>query len=703
MNVGGVWIGGGGGVGRLGFDGGTLKATRNEWWFISGLNSATINSGGAKIDNGGYNIGINQSLDGSGGLNLYGSGWTTLRQNNTFSGNTVVNAGVLGFNDSGSLYNNGTSSGNITVNSGASLYFNRGNTFGNADTGSSSPVSITLNGGTINNGGVFNNLATLTMNGGTLNASGGQDSSWNAYELNNVTVGGGSASSITANTSINTDNAILLSRAGTTTFNVGVTGDARGDLLVSANLIDGNGVVGSLTKTGLGTMVLSGTNTYSGGTTVNAGTLKAAAGWTIGGNVTINSGGTVLASGADNTLWGVSSNTINSGGTLTGAGGNSTHLKSVILNGGTISSTGTVSGSGSDYGTFDFDNGVTTIGSSNTSVISAQNVSLTQSGGTIFNVASGATNGIDLLVSGTIGEPSLIAPYTSALVKQGNGVMVLSGNNSYTNTTTISAGTLQVGNGGTSGTLGSGSVANNSSLVFNRSDNYGGSISNAISGSGSLTVMGGSLTLSASNSYLGLTRVQGGKLSVNGSIAGALQVDSGATLGGSGTIGGNAVIYGTHSPGNSPGLQSFSSGLTYKSSSTALLEFTQNATTGRGTSFDGINVAGNLGIESGAAVNLLFSGAGSAILWSDAFWKSNQSWLLYQVNGTTTGSFSLTSTNWQDASGNFFNTSLNGSAFSIAQNGQNLMLTYAVPEPSTYALMGLGVLALMFAYRRRRA
>ncbi|NDC39356.1 MAG: hypothetical protein EBZ48_15160 [Proteobacteria bacterium] len=179
-----------GGTGNLTLNGGTLKATRNEWNFISGLSSASIGGNGAIIDNAGYGIGINQTLTGSGGLNLYGSSWTTLRQNNTFSGNTVVNAGVLQFYESGSLYNNGTSAGNITVNRGASLYFNRDNTFGNADTGSSSPVSITLNGGGINNGGVFNNLANLTMNGGTLNASGGYDNTWQAYQLNNVTVGG---------------------------------------------------------------------------------------------------------------------------------------------------------------------------------------------------------------------------------------------------------------------------------------------------------------------------------------------------------------------------------------------------------------------------------------------------------------------------------------------------------------------------------
>jgi autotransporter-associated beta strand protein len=290
----------GGGTGSLNLNGGTLKATREEWNFISGLNSANIGSNGAEINNDGKGIGINQTLTGSGSGSVIfdGSNWTTLRQNNTYTGDTLVRGGVLQFYENGSLYNNGTAAGKIYVNSGATLYFNKQDVFGNADTGSSSPVSITLNGGTINNGGVFNNLANLTMNGGNLNASGGDASGWNAYELNNVTVGGSSASTITSNTSVNGNNNILLSRAGTTTFNVGSTGDATGDLKVSAKLTDGNGVVGSLTKTGAGKMVLSAANTYTGETKVVAGTLMLDTGGSIAtSSATVSSGAALKVNG----------------------------------------------------------------------------------------------------------------------------------------------------------------------------------------------------------------------------------------------------------------------------------------------------------------------------------------------------------------------------------------------------------------------
>jgi len=290
----------GAGTGNLTLSGGTLKATREEWNFISGLNSANIGSNGVEINNDGKGIGINQTLTGSGSGSVIfgGSNWTTLRQNNTYTGDTLVRGGVLQFYENGSLYNNGTAAGNIYVNSGASLYFNKQDVFGNAGTGSSSPVTITLNGGTINNAGVFNNLANLTMNGGNLNASGGSANGWNAYMLNNVSVGGSSASTITSNTSINGDNAILLSRAGPTTFDVGSTGDATGDLKVSAKLTDGNGVVGSLTKTGAGAMVLSAANTYTGETKVVSGTLMVDTGGSIAtSSATVSSGATLKVNG----------------------------------------------------------------------------------------------------------------------------------------------------------------------------------------------------------------------------------------------------------------------------------------------------------------------------------------------------------------------------------------------------------------------
>lgn len=85
-------------------------------------------------------------------------------------------------------------------------------------------------------------------------------------------------------------------------------------------------------------------------------------------------------------------------------------------------------------------------------------------------------------------------------IKTGTGTQILTGNNTYTGTTTVSGGTLQVGNGGTTGTLGTGVVADNGNLVFDRSDtvNLSTMAANAagITGTGNVSALiGGGFTV----------------------------------------------------------------------------------------------------------------------------------------------------------------------------------------------------------------
>src|SRR5262249_41533692 len=103
----------------------------------------------------------------------------------------------------------------------------------------------------------------------------------------------------------------------------------------------------------------------------------------------------------------------------------------------------------------------------------------------------------------------------ASLIKIGSGTQILINNgtstNTYTGTTTISSGILQIGNGGTTGTLGTGGdVIDNASLALKRSRF---TLSNKISGTGTVTQAGpGTTTLSGANTYSGNTFINSGFL-----------------------------------------------------------------------------------------------------------------------------------------------------------------------------------------------
>jgi autotransporter-associated beta strand protein len=125
------------------------------------------------------------------------------------------------------------------------------------------------------------------------------------------------------------------------------------------------------------------------------------------------------------------------------------------------------------------------------------------------------------------------APGALSLTKAGAGKLTLTGANTYTGGTTISAGTLQIGNGGASGSI-AGNVTDNGTLVFDRSDDY--TFGGVISGSGGLTQAGNILRLSAAQSYTGPKQITGSYLVLPTTVGNGLSsstvvtIDSGGDL-----------------------------------------------------------------------------------------------------------------------------------------------------------------------------
>ena len=142
-----------------------------------------------------------------------------------------------------------------------------------------------------------------------------------------------------------------------------------------------------------------------------------------------------------------------------------------------------------------------------------------------------APSGGTAIFSGSIGDGS----GGVSLVLNGNGTQILAGSNTYSGATTISAGTLQIGNGGSGEYLASPTISNSGALVFNHADTL--TYAGAISGSGQLTEQGGGmLILSGNNTYTGATTISGATLQIGNGTSGeglsspTIALNNGATL-----------------------------------------------------------------------------------------------------------------------------------------------------------------------------
>lgn len=350
---------------------------------------------------------------------------------------------------------------------------------------------------------------------------------------NTLQVGNGAASGTLGTSLVTNDGALVFKRS---------------DIFNVVNAISGTG---SLTQSGTGTLVfLNPANTYTGTTTIDSGrTLQIGDGFndgTLGIGAITNNGALIFDRP---TLYSVS-NPISGTGTLTVTGVSYIQLTedntytgtTTIENGGSLDigdggTTGTLgTGAVTNNGALVFDHSDFTIidnaisGTGTLIVAGVSNIQLTgansYTGNTIIESGSGLYVG-NGAASGTIGTGAVsndgfltfersdsitVASDicgTGTLYQTGSGTTILTGSNYYTGTTYISHGTLQIGNGGSNGILGTGAVSNEGALVFNRSDYY--IVGNAISGTGTLTVMSpGEIKLTGTNSYSGMTTINSG-------------------------------------------------------------------------------------------------------------------------------------------------------------------------------------------------
>jgi autotransporter-associated beta strand protein len=635
----------------------------------------------------------------------------------------ITNNGSLQFQQVGQLFNNNSiiGTGTITQIGSGTTFLGASNNYDEATYVTLGTLVITNASGLDNNTqGTVINYTGNSSNGGLLTISGNFTNTEN-FLMTNGTSGGGSAIGLqTIGTNI-LSGTITLDRNGLYRVGVGgsnsqltITGQiqrtngtggfgptaAPGTTMIIDSRISNN--FGAIYDSGGGTVILNAASNQIGLTQVNNNSklklginnalsatnnlLVGTAGGTgsdkgtvdlAGFNqiinalvATANTNGTIAgatnrivtnsASGVLSTLTvgngngsGIFNGVINEGsGTIalvkTGSG-TQTLLNADVYTGGTTLHAGTVAISNNAS----LGQGLATF-ASNSTIQALDNLSVSNN----FSISSGVAGTFDvqnftLTNSGTISG-------AGTLVKAGTGTLVLTASNSYGDTL-INTGTLMVGNGGTSGTLGNGTVSNNAMLTINRSNLY--SITNSIVGSGSLSQIGaGTTILSGINTYAGTTTIDAGTILLNGTHTGgaAYTVNTAGTLGGIGSTA--SLIHmqgGTLRPGNgvaqgtlTVGGLSFTGGLLnilLGGTTSSLLSVNGSANLANGTvSFTqlaGLTASRYMFLtNAGPLISTTFAAASNVPAGYQVVYESNSVWLEY-TNTTPSTNIPIAPTN----------------------------------------------------------
>ncbi|MCX7007447.1 MAG: autotransporter-associated beta strand repeat-containing protein, partial [Kiritimatiellaeota bacterium] len=689
---------------------------------------------------------ISINLSGSAGLTKNGVGTLGLAGTNTYSGGTLLNAGVLQINSTNSLP---VGIGNMTLSYGTTFAagYQMGQSFlDRVSTASSGTVALAVsstNALNFNTAGLTNvslgavgtvtNSGTLTPFGSAyrLGGGGGTLVITNALtDANNrlVAFSGGSGGTLQLS-GVNTySNTLIL--GGTVSFNADTAlGNTAGasNIVMNGGTLNLSGVAMSLTR-GIAIGTNGGTFTTTSGNLTLAGVIRNLPGQT--GTVTIAGGNIVVVNNSST----YSGNTVLTGTVLVVVSkdsvGSGTNVTSGPFGIGTLVFAGaqirnTTSGSGFTIG----NNILFAADTTAPSAAGARNLTfsgeVTLTGTRMFTQAETST----ITFSGPIGDNGLGYGFTKA----GTGLLVLSGTNTYTGPTTISNGTLKVAFGGSlssstrvyvdplglldldgnsqtiAGLTGGGVVTNgggNLTLNLASPNTFGG----ILKGASSLTLTGGgTLIMTGTNSFGSASVISNGSTYVvNGLHNGALiTAYAGSTVGGNGPISGTLLVNGgIYQPGYGGVLTQTVATLTLTNSGTLAVTLAQTNNPAYVTVSSQLALAGtnnylrlsnpdSLSFTAGTITLVDYHGTGVLDYTNNYFRLADN---INTIVGPNDGWALTNNMQFSVVGGSSSVTNLFTINYDDLANG--VITLTAVPEPGTASLLGL--VGLAFLVRRLR-
>ena len=691
----------------------TLSGTGNQNWSVAAgtLQGDTTSMSGNLAVSSGANVTFNQStggttsgiISGAGSLTKTGNSTLVLTGTNTYSGGTTIS----GTNDSAinvSADNNlGAASGTLTLDGGQLQYGASFNSTRNITLTNGTTSSINVQGfnstlsGVISGSGSFgkNGTGLLTLTGtntftgdvgiynGTLNVNADANLGTGAK---NIYIGGATLQFASGFT---TSKQIVI---GTSPATIDTNGN---NATLSGQIRNAGGSTAQLIKTGAGTLSLRGTNTYSGGTTISGGIVNITADNQLGSGALTFNGGTLQLGGS---VAGLGRNIVLAGNGNINTNGNTTSTQGTISGAGNLTKSGTgtliIANSSSYTGNTSVTGGTLQIAADNR--LGAASGTLTLNNGTLQltgtltsarDVSIGASGGT-INTGGNSGTLNGVVSGSGRLTKSGSGTLTLSGTNTYTGGTTISGGVLSISDnsnlGATSGglTLNGGTLQQTADITSSRAislgasngvintQNFGGTYSGVISGTGSLTKTGsGTMSLTGANTYTGGTTVSAGNLRGNTT-----------SLQGNITNNANVTFNQVSTAGTYSGIMSGTGTLTKEGASTLILSGTNTYTGGTLVSAGTLqgnttSIQGNITNNANIVLNQTTTGTYSGVMsGTGSFEKAGTGYVTLSGANTYTGGTTITDGTLQISTASIQGNIANSAALNINQSSNG---TYA--------------------------